>query len=288
MNGHGNAGSVESTRPLPRVVIADDEEPARNALRDFLQEDGRVQIVGEAPSGSEALRLCTELTPDLAFLDIRMPDGSGMDVARELTEKEADPPFLVFVTAYDNYAVEAFELAAADYLVKPYDQSRLSATLDRVLPRIPVRRGQAIAAEPHVGPLPEATVEGPKALDEASGRAEEGSSPFLERVGIESRGTISIVAVSEVDYITSDGNYVELVVGTRRHLMRGGLSALQRRLNPSHFCRIHRSTLVRLDRIESVRRRRSGDCVVMLKTGIELKASRTHRDELAAALGISL
>ena len=255
-------GVEEGSRP--RALIADDEAPARAGLRALLEEDGRVEVVGEAATGTEALSACRTLKPDVVFLDIRMPDGSGMDVARTLQEEEQGPR-VVFVTAYDKYAVKAFELEATDYLVKPFDGTRLTAALDRVL------RLEA-SAQP----------------SEAVDTEEPTPKSYLERIGIESRGTVTIISVTDVDYVTSDGNYLELVSGSKKHLLRESLSNLQDRLDPTQFCRIHRSTLVNINKVQEVKRRRSGDCVVVLNTGAQLKGSRTHREHLERHLGIGL
>ncbi len=213
-----------------------------------------------------------ELEPDLVFLDVKMPGRSGLEVLRSVPPEKA--PAVVLVTAFDEYAVEAFELAALDYLVKPFDDERFAGAFERARERI---RADSVR-EAHDRLL--------TALAGAARSDQEGE--YLERIGIQSGGRIRVVSVADVDYVTANGNYVDLHVGDRTHLVRESLKNLERRMDPSRFCRIHRSAIVNLERVDAIRRKSYGDLVVELSTGTTLKASRTYRDKLAEALGIEI
>jgi two-component system LytT family response regulator len=210
-------------------------------------------VTGTARDGNEALEVIRRLEPDLLFLDIQMPGRTGLDVARELGDAL---PVTIFTTAYDNFALQAFDVAAVDYLVKPFDDERFAEALRR--------------ARKWLGATPEQT----------AGETHE----YLERIPVESRGQLRVVPVAKVDYITASGPYAELHVGERTFAIRERMQTLEERLDPRVFFRIHRSAIVRLDRVDAVLHRPGGDYAVRLKDGTELSVSRSKREELERVL----
>ena len=227
----------------------------------------------------EAVTAIRAERPDLVFLDVQMPGKTGLDVVREVGADAM--PATIFVTAYDQYAVEAFAVAAVDYLVKPFDDERFEEAFRRAR--------KALAAE-DMGRLrdqllsilkPGSGVE----RDSATATAAP-ASPYLERLAVEIRGTVKPVLVQDVDYITSDGPYAELHVAGRRHVIRETMQTLEERLDPSKFMRVHRSVIVRLDLIESLERGAGGDGELRLKGGARLRVSRTRREALERWLGL--
>ena len=231
-----------------RALIVDDELLARQRIEDLLAKVEDVELAGTADSGPAAVEAIRSLRPDLVFLDVQMPGMTGVDVAEAVGVQEM--PVTIFTTAYDQYAVKAFELAALDYLMKPFDDERFFQALDRARESIGGTRG-------------------PK---------------YLERLGVESRGQMRFVPVDRIDYITADGPYAELHIGERTLALRERMHTLEERLDPEVFFRIHRSAIVRLDRVEALRRRPGGDYAVRLKDGTELSLSRAKREELERRL----
>jgi len=243
----------------PRAIIVDDEPHAREKLRRFLAEDGRAVLVGEAGDGPAAVSLIEAHRPDVVFLDVQMPGLDGFQVLESL---EIDPlPEVVFVTAHDEHALRAFEVQALDYLPKPVDRERFTRALDRALER--VGRGEAYV-RPVLSALP---------------------ARRLERFLVRTRGRMFLVPVEDVDWIGAAGNYVELHVGGDVHLVRGTLSALEERLPPDRFVRIHRSSIVNLERVRELQPWSHGDLVVLLRGGEELRMSRRYRDRLQEMFG---
>ena len=262
-----------AARARLRALIADDEPLARARLEDLLRQEGDVEIVGQAEDGQEAVDMIRSLRPDLVFLDIQMPGKTGLEVVAEIGAEQM--PATIFVTAYDQHAPKAFEVAAVDYLVKPFDDDRFAQALGRVRERIRLREVEemtrrllAAIQAPGAAPPPEAT------------RA--ASSP-LERISVESRGQMRFVPVAEIDYITASGPYAELHVGGQAHLIRERMQALEEGLDPERFFRIHRSAIVQLDRVESLRRQ-DGEVVAHLRTGVELPVARNRREDLERRL----
>ncbi|WP_337169563.1 LytTR family DNA-binding domain-containing protein [Gemmatimonas aurantiaca] len=270
---HTHAGSHPNTRL--RVLIVDDEEFNRLRLRDLLEAQSDVDVVGEAADGVEAVERIRALRPDLVFLDIRMPGLSGLDVVRQIGPESM--PATVFATAYDQHAVEAFRLAALDFLVKPFDDDRFAETLQRARRLVALNDLATMRARllDVLGTTAEPPVETP---GPAGG--------YLERIAVEEQGTIRPIAVADIDYILASGPYAELVVAGRRHLVRESMQSLEDRLDPRRFLRIHRSVIVRLDRVEGLRRGAGGDGEVLLKGGGRLRVSRTRREALERWLGL--
>jgi two-component system LytT family response regulator len=262
-----------------RVLIADDEPLARQRLEDLLRHERDVQIVGMVDSGTAAVDAIRSTSPDLVFLDIQMPGKTGLEVVREIGVDAM--PATIFVTAYDKFAIQAFEMAAVDYLVKPFDDDRFAQTLERVrrlleLKQMGALREQLLAV---LGGGQQQTTSAPAPATPAS--------QYLERFAVEMRGKVRIVPVSEVDYIVASGPYAELHTGDRPHLIRESMQTLEERLDPAKFMRVHRSIIVRLDLVETLRKGAGGDYEVQLKTGARLRVSRSRREELERRLGVT-
>ena len=254
-----------------RVLIVDDEPLARQRIADLLSKCEDVEIVGQIDNGPDAVRAIRKGGTDLVFLDVQMPGQTGLEVMQEVG-LDAMPP-TVFVTAYDQYAVLAFDMAAVDYLLKPFDDERFEHAFERA--RRSIRMHEVDAMRDRLLAL--------------FGKPMESQHPercYLERIAVEMRGKVRVVSVREIDYITASGSYAELHLGSRVHLIREQMQALADRLDPKLFFRIHRSTIVRLDRIESLHHAAGGDYAVSLHNGHRLKVSRSRRDELARRLGL--
>ena len=266
--------------PAPlRILIADDEPLARRRLEQLLAERDDAQLIGEAENGREAVRLIHEETPDLIFLDVQMPGLTGVDVIREVGAEHMPP--VVFVTAYDQYALEAFRLAALDYLVKPFDDERFAEAFRRAKEQSHLRE-KSQTADRLIALLENEGAEGSSSEESAT----EGNS-YLERIAVETPGRMRIVPVDEIDYITADGSYAELhLAGGDRYPIRERMKTLEERLDPDVFFRIHRSTIVRLERVASLLTRSGGRYAVELKDGTRLKVSRGRHEDLQERLGL--
>ncbi|MFT3907521.1 MAG: LytTR family DNA-binding domain-containing protein [Steroidobacteraceae bacterium] len=229
---------------LSRVLIVDDGALARQRIEELLAEAREVRCVGSVGSGTDAVRAIKELQPDIVFLDVQMPGMSGIDVVREIGV--ADMPVTVFVTAYDNYALPAFELAAVDYLLKPFTDERFAQALSRAQRQTELRKMDAIAQ-----PL--------RQLLAGFDSTPVGSAEiFAERLAVEGPGQVQLVPVLDIDYILASGHYAELHSGGKMYLIRERMDQLESRLDPARFCRVHRSAFVQLDRITSLIKGRSG------------------------------
>jgi two-component system, LytTR family, response regulator len=234
-----------------RTVIVDDEPLARSNLCVLLRPDITVDIVAECGSGPDAPEVIRRTHPDLLFLDVQMPECDGFDVIELLG---ADlPPAIVFVTAYDQYALRAFEAGALDYLLKPFDNARFELALSRAKHKIELGKDH------------------PRKFD---------------RLTIKSAGQIDFIALSEIDWIEAADYYAALHIGGRTHLLRRSLSDLELDLDPSLFCRIHRSAIVNLDRVRGLRSNEDGDHTVLLHNGASLRLSRKYRKQLQSRLGV--
>jgi two-component system LytT family response regulator len=233
-----------------RTLIVDDEPLARSSLSVLLRLDPEIDVVGECGSGVEALAQIRGVKPDLVFLDVQMPECDGFDVL-ELLGKDT-PPAVVFVTAYDQYALRAFEAGALDYLLKPFDNDRFDRALQRAKQRLTLSKD-----------LP--------------GK--------VERVAIKSVGQVAFVKVSEIDWIEAADYYACLHVGPRTHLLRRSMAELEQDLDPSVFCRIHRSTIVNLDRVRGLKLSEDGEYKVLIENGALLRMSRRYSKLLQTRLG---
>ena len=265
-----------------RTLVVDDEPLARKRLSRLLQEEPGIEIVGVCASGREAVDTIRRDRPDLVFLDVQMPELDGFGVLAELGAERL--PTVVFVTAYDQYALQAFEVHALDYLLKPYTPARLSAAVERATRQLhaPVNDTARLAellehldrerrelAEKLNGPAPAAAPAPPTAPVSHTGRllVKEGERMFF-------------VPVERVDWLEAEGNYVRLHCGRDAHLVRGTLGGMEEQLDARRFTRIHRSTIVNVDRVKEVRPWFAGDYLVKLQDGTELRLSRRYRDRL--------
>jgi two-component system LytT family response regulator len=257
-----------------RVLIADDEALARDRIADLLAHEANVAIVGTASTGLEAIDAIRALKPDLVFLDVQMPGRTGLEVVDDIGAEEM--PATIFVTAFDKFALNAFDRAAVDYLVKPFDDERFAQAFRRARKMIELEEVQEVTQRllSLLHEAPAETTPAPK-------------HDYLERISVEQRGQVRVVPVDKVDYITADGPYAELHVGDRVFAIRERMQTLDERLDPAIFFRIHRSAIVRLDRIDTLLRHPGGDYGVRLKNGTELSLSRGRRDELEQKLGIT-
>lgn len=269
-----------AARKRLRVLVVDDELLGRERVAALLREAPDVEIVGMIDNGNDAVEAIRDERPDVVFLDYQMPGRTGFDVVRDVGP--ANMPVTIFVTAYDQHAVKAFELAALDYLVKPFDDERFEQALQRArhmveLHEVDRLRGQLLAA----------LQGGSAAPPGEAGHAEPAPARYLERVAVESKGKIRVVPVSQIDYILAAGVYAELYVGDRRYIVRESLQTLEEKLDPLVFMRIHRSAIVRLDLIDVFLRAEGGDYDVQLKNGVRLKVSRSRREALERKLGVT-
>jgi two-component system LytT family response regulator len=259
-----------------RVLIVDDEPLARERLAELLARETGVEIVGTADNGIAAVESIRTKSPDLVFLDVQMPGKTGLDVVRDVGADAM--PATIFVTAFDQYALRAFEVAALDYLVKPFDDERFEQAFQRARRLLELRE---------MGKLRERLL---AVLQESGGdataRPAAEESPYLERIAVEMRGKVRVVPVDQIDYITASGPYAELHTGDRTHLIRETMQTLEERLDPRHFIRIHRSAIVRLLLVETLFRGAGGDYEVQLKGGLRLPVSRSRREELERRLGV--
>lgn len=252
-----------------RVLIVDDEPLARQRLADLLATYDETEIVGEVGSGRDAVQAIRSLNPDLVFLDVQMPGKTGLQVVEEVGPELM--PLTIFVTAFDRYALRAFDVAAVDYLLKPFDDERFEQALERA--RRTLRLQNVDKAKDRL-------------LELLQDESEFPQPPYLERIAVDMRGKVKVVPVEQIDYIAASGPYAELHVGDKSYLVREQMQALEERLDPDVFFRIHRSTIVRLTLIESLHHSAGGDYAVSLTTGQRLKVSRSRRDELAKRLGL--
>ncbi|MGH8150958.1 MAG: LytR/AlgR family response regulator transcription factor [Steroidobacteraceae bacterium] len=261
-----------------RVLIADDEALARQRIEDLLRKEGGVEIAGMAENGHAAAEAIPALRPDLVFLDIQMPGRNGLEVVRDVGPENM--PATIFVTAYDRYALAAFDVAAVDYLVKPFDDERFEQAFRRARRLIELKevgrlteqlRGllrnevRPAATAPAVPPPP---------------------SAYLERIAVEMRGQVRVVPVETIEYITASGPYAEIHVGDKTYIIRERMQTLEERLDPSRFFRIHRSVIVRLERIDTLLREPGGDYAVHLRSGARLSVSRNRVEPLEQWMGL--
>jgi two-component system, LytTR family, response regulator len=247
-----------------KTLIVDDEAIARDRVRRFLKAESDVEVVGESRDGREAVGAIKSLAPDLVFLDVQMPEMDGF--AALAAVGPASVPAVVFVTAYDRYALRAFEVHALDYLLKPFTQERFRQSLAHA--RAQITRGRQGGVDARLLAL----------LEDIKGG--QGGRKYAERLVVKSAGRVSFVKAEDVDWIEACGNYVNLHTGGAAHLLRETLSHLEQRLDPDKFLRIHRSRLVNIDRIKELTPLFNGDYTVSLRDGTDLTLSRTYRDRL--------
>ncbi|HET7436693.1 MAG TPA: LytTR family DNA-binding domain-containing protein [Thermoanaerobaculia bacterium] len=245
-----------------RVVIADDEPLARTRLRRLLSTESDVEIVAECGDGIEALQAIEQLAPDVVFLDIEMPERDGFEVLASLESPR--PPAIIFVTAYDEHAIRAFEEHALDYVLKPVEAARLRRSVERA--RAQLAQGEVAQKL--------ATI-----LKDLRGES-------LERIAVRSKGRVSFIRTSDVTFIEAAGNYARVHTTSESHLLRETMTALEAKLDRRKFVRIHRSTIVNIDAIRELRPWFGGDVLVITTDGKELTLSRTFRERVAPLLGL--
>jgi two-component system LytT family response regulator len=287
-------GPVAAGHRTLRVLIVDDEMLGRQRVEDLVASEPNVTVVGTAANGDAAIEAIRTLSPDIVMLDVQMPGKTGLDVVRIIGADNM--PVTIFVTAFDQHALKAFELAAVDYLVKPFDDERFEQAF---------RRARRLVELQEVGSLserllavlmggntasPASQIAGANAADpDAAVRQPEPEKPaYLERIAVEMRGQVRVVPVKQIEFITASGPYAELHVGDKRYVLRERMQTLEERLDPAKFFRIHRSAIVRLDLIESLLRNPGGDYGVQLKSGARLKVSRNRFEELEKQMGIAM
>jgi two-component system LytT family response regulator len=264
-----------------RTVIVDDEPLARERIRNLLKRHRDVEIAAECADGAAAVSAITRLAPDLVFLDVQMPRMDGFEVLRAVLPRQAtgrgagdgshagsspdgrNAPAIIFVTAYDQYALRAFDSNALDYLLKPFDRERFESALARARRQIETEKREHLSARL-----------------EALVRALEPGPRFLDRLVIRNAGRVTFLKAEEIDWIEAAGNYVSLHSGTESHLLRETMATLESKLDPAKFVRIHRSTIVNLDRVREIQPSFHGDAVVLLRGGKRLPLSRNYREKL--------
>lgn len=243
-----------------RTVLVEDEPLARERLRSLLAEQPDIEVVAEAGDGNAAVQVIHDSKPELLFLDVNIPERDGFGVLESLGADT--PPVVIFVTAYDQFAVQAFEAHALDYILKPFDEDRFATALRRA--RESVRRHHAGEFDQRLQSL----------LDNVGGGRR------TDRIAVKEGGRIVFLRTAEIDWIGAEGNYARLHTGKRSHLMRETMTSLESRLDPAHFLRIHRSTIVNVDVIAELEPLFQGDYVVILRDGTRLTSSRGYRSNL--------
>jgi two-component system LytT family response regulator len=259
-----------------RTILVDDEPLAIQGLMLRLERFDDVEIIDTCSNGREAIRSIKTHKPDLVFLDIQMPGFDGFSVIQGLAEVE--PPLVVFVTAYTDHAIRAFEAQAVDYLMKPVEEDRLADTLDRVRQRLTERRGVEEA-----GKLKEVLAEvAPDAVENADmGDDAPASNRFEKMINIKDRGQIFRVDVDTIEKIDAAGDYMCIYTADNTLILRETMKDLEKRLDPRRFQRVHRSTIVNLDLVRQVKPHTNGECFLVLDSGASVKVSRSYRDVVA-------
>ena len=252
-----------------RVCVIDDEPIACRKIQRMLKDDPEIETVGVCSNGEEARETIQNLLPDLIFLDVQMPEMDGFEVLKSLNVEKM--PHVIFVTAYDHYAIRAFEVHALDYLLKPFDRKRFQEALNHGKTQISQDRNRSSKSEL------KALLEEMKAMPR-----------YLERLVIKNRGKVFFLKTDAIDWIEAQGKYELVHTGQESHLIREGMGKLESELDPKKFVRIHKSTIVNIDRIEHLQPLFHGDFRVFLRNGTTLTVSRRHREKLEKFLGKSL
>ena len=258
-----------------KTLIVDDEPLARRNLRVLLERDPQIEILDECRNGREAVKAINTLSPDLIFLDIQMPEMDGFDVLARVGPEHIQA--IIFVTAFDQYALKAFDVHALDYLLKPFDDERFARALERAKSQMAAREINQLS-ERLLALLEER---------ETERKGAKRDERYLTRLMIKASSRVMLLKVDELDFIEADGNYAKLHVGRKTHLLREKMNDLEGRLDPAKFVRIHRSIIVNLDRIKELHPHFNGDYVVVLDDGRQLRLSRTRREQLEARLRIN-
>ena len=252
-----------------RTLVVDDEPVARERILGLLGQHADIDVIGQSSNGNEAVAAIERLSPDLVFLDVQMPEMNGFGVVQAM--RATHTPAVVFVTAYDEYAIRAFEVHAVDYLLKPFSSVRFNAALDHVREQLDRHRAsdlgkRLLALAPNLSAQPS----------------------FSDRLLVRSAGRIHFVRTTELDWCEAAGNYVRLHVGGQSHLLRETMTTLEAALNPQQFVRIHRSTIVNIERIQELHSTANGECTVFLQGGAKLTMSRGYREGFQDRFGKAL
>jgi two-component system, LytTR family, response regulator len=253
-----------------KAIIVDDEPPARRNLRALLKAVPDIELVKECGNGRDAVSQIRALEPDLVFLDVQMPEMDGFEVLEQLTDQPL--PVIIFVTAYDQYALKAFEVSALDYLLKPFCDARFHKALAGARRQIEQQDASEL---------------GRKLLTLMGTREARAAAPprYLTRLMVKTAGRVIFIRTEEIDWIEAYDNYLRLHVAGRAHLLRQTMNELEAALNPEQFARIHRSTIVNLDRVKELHPHFGGEHLVILQDGTKLKLSRSRKEWLDQWLG---
>jgi len=263
---------MTQTQPL-KIMLADDEPLARGYLEELLKAVPGIEVLGSFKNGSEILKACRKDPPDVLILDIEMPGLTGFDVVKRL--QSDDMPSIIFATAYDNYAIDAFDLNAVDYLLKPFDSDRFAIAIDRVRTELgsdPSLKGRLISASRQIQ----------KVADDAIPADSERADPG--RLAVRDGRETELVVINEIDWVDAAGDYMCLHVGGKTHIMRSTMKELLAKLPEKDFVRIHRSTIVNIHRVTSVSSLSKGEFRLQLGSETSLKVSRNYRKSIASLL----
>lgn len=263
-----------------RTVVVDDEPLARRGLVVRLAQFEHIEMIAECANGRDALEVILQQKPDLVFLDIQMPGLNGFDVLRKVNQQSEHMPLVVFVTAYDQYAIRAFEVRALDYLLKPVDEDRLAQALQRIDQELAEQKDKAQQSK-LVDLVAEITGED---CDEILQRLADGqaitSESYPEHIAIKESGEITRVAINAIEWVDAAGDYMCIHASNETHILRRTMKELERELNPKNFQRIHRSAIVNLNQVEKLCSRQNGEYHLVLHNGEELKVSRSYKDKI--------
>ncbi|QUL37212.1 LytTR family DNA-binding domain-containing protein [Erythrobacter sp. JK5] len=258
-----------------RTILVDDEKLAIQGLQVRLEPFEDIEVIDTCANGREAIRKIKTEKPDLVFLDIQMPGFDGFSVVKGVME--IDPPLFVFVTAYEEHAIRAFEANAVNYLMKPVDEDKLADTIERVRQRIAEKKSTE-DAEQLLDVLAEVAPDRAAQFNDASG---ESTERFEKLINVKDRGQIFRVEVDSIEHIDAAGDYMIISTGDNSLVLRETMKDLERRLDPRKFQRVHRSTIVNLDQVRQVKPHTNGECFLVLDSGAEVKVSRSYRDVVA-------
>jgi two-component system LytT family response regulator len=263
LSTHRRALGPQEKTTVIRTILADDEVLARRKLVEILRNEPEIEIVGEGATAAETIDLIRATAPDLVFLDIRMPGMDGFEIVGEvLSIPEASLPHIIFTTAYDCYALRAFEIHAVDYLLKPFTPERMHASVQRARERILI----------------------PRRTDGCdNGHRQDGVS-YSTRIIFKSRGRILLLSVSDIRWIGAEENYVRICTGSETHLLRETMTRVQEKLNPAMFVRVHRSAIVNLQFVKEVRTDSPNDFTVVMTNGQKISMSRSYRARVGELL----
>jgi two-component system LytT family response regulator len=255
-----------------KTLIVDDEPLARQTIKDLLVDDPEIEIIGECSSGPEAVNFIRQQSPDLLFLDIQMPGMNGFETLAKIEYERI--PAIIFVTAFDQYALKAFDVHALDYLLKPFTDKRFKESLRQAKTNVELRELNRLSQS---------------LLALLADRAGSETSPvkretFLKRFMIRAGGKVAFIKTSDVDWISADDYYIKVHVAGKSHLLRISMNELEEKLDPRTFLRIHRSTIVNLERVKELHQNPNGEYVAVLKDGTQLKLSRNRRERLEVLL----